>query len=129
MKNLVAFFEIPASDFGRAVKFYETVLNLQLSVGCDCNCDCDEEKMAFFPEENGRRPGAISWSGKNNFRPSADGVLIHFHVENMEATLAAIQGNGGKVIRPKTKIEAEGMGYFALFTDCEGNRLGLYADM
>ena len=32
MKKLVSFFEIPTADFGRAVKFYETVLNLELSV-------------------------------------------------------------------------------------------------
>ena len=32
MKKLISFFEIPASDFGRAVKFYETVLNLKLSM-------------------------------------------------------------------------------------------------
>lgn len=46
----------------------------------------------------------------------------------MEGTLHAIVENGGKIIRPKTKIEAEGMGYFALFIDCEGNKLGLYSD-
>jgi predicted enzyme related to lactoylglutathione lyase len=123
MKNLVAFFEIPALNFDKAVKFYETVLGLQLSV-----VDCADEKMAFFPSENGAVTGAISWSGKNDFRPSPDGALIHLRVKNMEATLAKITANGGKITRQKTKIEAEGMGYFALFTDCEGNRLGLYAD-
>ena len=30
MKKLIAFFEIPASDFHRAVDFYETVLGMQL---------------------------------------------------------------------------------------------------
>ena len=30
MKKLIAFFEIPASDFHRAVDFYETVLGLSL---------------------------------------------------------------------------------------------------
>jgi len=29
---------------------------------------------------------------------------------------------------PKTKIEVEGRGWFALFADSEGNRVGLYAD-
>ena len=28
MKKLIAFFEIPATDFRRAVDFYETVLNM-----------------------------------------------------------------------------------------------------
>jgi predicted enzyme related to lactoylglutathione lyase len=29
---------------------------------------------------------------------------------------------------PKTKIEVEGKGYFALFIDCEGNKEGLYGN-
>jgi len=121
MKNLVAFFEIPADDFERAVKFYEAVLGVELYT-----MDCESEKMAFFPEENGQCSGAISWA--NDFRPSKDGVLINFQVENMEAAMIAIEKNGGKITRPKTKIEAEGRGYFALFTDSEGNRVGLYSD-
>ncbi len=52
MKKLVSFFEIPTADFGRAVKFYETVLNLELSV-----MECESEKMAFFPDEDGLAPG------------------------------------------------------------------------
>jgi len=122
MKNLVAFFEIPAENFERAVKFYEAVLGIQI----DALCDCEPEKMAFFPEENGQCPGAISWA--DDFRPSKDGVLIHFQVEYMETAMAAIEKNGGNIIRPKTKIEAEGRGYFALFIDSEGNRAGLYSD-
>jgi predicted enzyme related to lactoylglutathione lyase len=35
---------------------------------------------------------------------------------------------GGKITRPKTKIEAEGRGWFALFADTEGNQLGLYGE-
>jgi len=122
MKNLVAFFEIPAENFERAVKFYESVLGVQF----DALCDCETEKMAFFPEENDQCPGAISWA--KDFRPSKDGVLIHFQVENMETAMTTIEKNGGKIIQAKTKIEAEGRGYFSLFIDSEGNRLGLYSD-
>ena len=122
MKNLVAFVEIPAVDFGRAVKFYESVLGIELSV-MDCG---DVEKMAFFPREAGKCPGAISFA--SDFKPSKDGVLVSLSVENMDKTLSIIENNGGRIIRSKTKIEAEGMGYFALFIDCEGNRAGLYSD-
>ncbi len=123
MKNLIAFFEIPVVDFDRAVNFYETILDLKLPV-----MDCSNEKMAFFPEENGQCPGAISWDSERTFCPSKDGILIHFYVEDMEKALSAIGRNGGKITRPKTKIEAEGRGYFSLFIDSEGNRVGLYSD-
>ena len=38
MKKLIAFFEIPATDFRRAVDFYETVLNMKLPV-----FECEQE--------------------------------------------------------------------------------------
>ncbi len=121
MKKLVAFFEIPAVNFERAIKFYELVLGVKLSA-----MDCGAEKMAFFPMENGQCPGSISWA--EDFHPSKDGVLVSLHVEDMEKTISAINKNGGTVTRSKTKIEAEDRGYFALFIDSEGNKVGLYSD-
>ena len=44
MKKLIAFVEIPASDFDRAVKFYSEVFNLEMK-----SMDCGAEKMAFLP--------------------------------------------------------------------------------
>lgn len=123
MKRLVAFFEIPAVDFNKAVKFYETVFGIKME-----KFDCETEKMAFFPEEDGVCPGAISWARDFHFAPSKDGVLISLTCEDMNSTLQIIEQNGGKIIIPKTKIEAEGRGYFSIFIDCEGNRIGLYSD-
>lgn len=121
MKRLVAFFEIPSVDFNRAVTFYESVLGLKINAR-----DFGHEKMAFFPEESGKCPGAISYTP--DFRPSKDGVLISFSVESMETALTKIEENGGEIMIPKTKIEAETMGYFATFIDSEGNNIGLYSD-
>ncbi|MDU1889958.1 MAG: VOC family protein [Dysgonomonas sp.] len=121
MKRLVTFFEIPASDFNRAVKFYETILNIAMP-----KYDCEHEKMAFFPNEEGKAPGAISWA--KDFLPSQGGVLISLNCEDMEKTISLIEANGGKIVIPKTKIEAEDRGYFSVFTDSEGNRIGLYSD-
>jgi len=123
MKTIVAFFEIPAVDFNRAIKFYETILNVKLA-----SVDCGHEKMAFFPEENGLCPGAISWAAGNSFLPSKDGVLVSLNIESIEKASETISKLGGKILIPKTKIEAEGRGYFSVFIDCEGNRVGLYSD-
>lgn len=121
MKRLIAFFEIPAADFRRAVKFYETILGVTLAV-----CECEQEKMAFFPEEDGLAPGAISFA--DGFKPASGGVLVSLHVEDMDATLDKVQQNGSVITTPKTKIEADCRGYFAVFKDSEGNSVGLYAD-
>lgn len=122
MKNQVKFIEIPAAEFVRAVRFYETVLGIELTV-CD---SCETEKMAFFGDFSIEPNVAISWA--EGFLPSNSGVLVHFTVESIEATLALVNNSGGKTVRPKTKIVAEGMGYFAQFSDSEGNTLGLYAE-
>jgi predicted enzyme related to lactoylglutathione lyase len=62
-------------------------------------------------------------------KPSKDGVLVSFNAGNdLNAALKLIKQNGGEIITPKTKIEAEGRGYFAIIIDCEGNKIGLYED-
>lgn len=122
MKNLIVFVEIPAINFERAVKFYETAFGVKLAV-CDA---CEEEKMAFFSDFKDKPNLAISYAP--NFLPSRDGTLIHLSTEDVEATLYLINANGGETIQPKTKIEADDMGYFATFADSEGNRVGLYSE-
>lgn len=122
MKRILAFFEIPAADFGRAVKFYETILGVELPV-----CECDTEKMAFFPEEDGLAPGAISFA--DGFKPTGGGVLVSFNVDSIGAALDKVIQHGGEVLIPKTKIESEGRGYFCTFKDSEGNPVGLYESL
>jgi len=118
MQKLISWVEIPAVDFGRAVGFYSTVLAVTLHV-----VDGDEEKMACFPSGE----GAISFAP--NFKPSNDGVLVSLNTGNdLDGTISRIEQNGGKIIQPKIKIQTENRGYFSLFIDCEGNRMGLYGD-
>ncbi len=116
MGKLVSFFEIPAEDFQRAVRFYSLVFDIDITV-----FDCGEtEKMGFFPGEE----GAISMA--DGFRPSADGVLISLATDDLDSTLSRILSNQGKVVIPKTAIQAEGKGHFAVFLDSEGNKVGLH---
>lgn len=121
MRKLIEFFEIPAVDFRRAVKFYESVLGVKLTV-----MECESEKMAFLPDEDGKCPGAISFAA--DLLPSPHGVIISLHVDDMEKALTAVIANGGEIIRHKTKIEATERGCFALFLDSETNRVGLHSD-
>lgn len=118
MKNFIAWVEIPTVDFTRAVKFYNSIFKMDMQA-----IDCGEEKMACFPNCE----GAIFYAP--NYKPSADGVIVSFNTENdLDNTIDRVEKNGGKIIKPKTKIMAENRGYFALFIDPEGNRIGLYGD-
>ena len=117
MEKLIAWVEIPSADFERAVKFYNSVFKLELSP-IDCGND---EMMACFPTGE----GAIIYSSYS--QPSENGAIVSFTVpDSIEATIKRIEQNNGKVIIPKTKIEADGKGYFALCTDSENNKIGLY---
>ena len=118
MKRLVKWVEIPAGNFDRAVKFYESILETQME-----KIECDYEKMACLPGNE----GAISFA--DGFKPSADGVLVSLDAGNdIDSMINRVRSAGGAITTPKTKIEAEGHGWFAVFTDSEGNRLGLYGD-
>ena len=118
MNNLIAFFEIPTVDFYRAINFYETILGLKLSVS-----ECETEKMACFIKQ-GEVVGALFYAP--SYQHSPDGILIHFNSQDIEDTLSKVLDKGGKIIIPKTKIEAENKGYFAVLEDSEGNHVGIY---
>ena len=116
MQKLISWVEIPAVDFDRAVEFYNSVFKLNLKKE-----DFGQEKMACLP--NGE--GAISYAP--NFKPSKNGIMVSLTVaDTIEATIQRIETNGGNILQSKTKIEAEGRDYFAICTDSEGNKIGIY---
>lgn len=118
MEKLIYWVEIPATNFDRAVKFYSQLLDEELFC-----CNCESEKMAMLPDD----AGAIFQA--SGYKPSKDGVLVSLNAgKDIDVWLKRVTDNGGAIDKPKTKIEAEGRGWFALFTDTEGNRLGLYGE-
>ena len=117
MNKLIAWVEIPSADFERAVKFYSSVFKLNLEP-IDCG---NGEKMACFPTGE----GAVVYS--QYAKPSEKGVIVSFTVpDSIEAAISRVKQENGKVVIPKTKIEAEGRGYFAVCSDSENNKIGLY---
>ena len=119
--QLVSWFEIPAKDFDRAVKFYEDLFEIKLNKTEDEN-----EQMAFFPAK-ANVSGAISKA--RNFKPAADGPVIYFNAKGkLDKYIDSCIKSGGKVIRQKTEID-EGRGFFAMVSDSEGNRIGFYSEI
>lgn len=118
MEKIVAWVEIPTENMEKSVAFYNDLFGLDLKID-----DYGAEKMACFPSGE----GAISQS--DGFKPGAGGLMVSFHaVDDLESSIRRVLKNGGSLIIPKTKIEAEGRGYFCVIADPEGNRIGLYGE-
>lgn len=120
MKNVISWFEIPVTDFDRAIKFYSKIMGVKLD-----SQEMAGFKMAFFPVEQGGISGALVKG--DVYVPTDNGPLIYLNGgDDLNSVLNKVEGAGGKVIVPK-KLITEDVGYFALFLDTEGNRMGLFS--
>ena len=123
--NAVGWFEIPVSDMARAVKFYETVLDVKFEpykVG--------EHEMALFPMTEGRGASGALVYHKEFYKTPKDpkeGVLIYFtsHSGDLTNESRRIDQAGGRVVVPRESIGAHG--FIAIFLDSEGNRVALHS--
>jgi predicted enzyme related to lactoylglutathione lyase len=120
MKSFVSIFEIPATELSRAVDFYQAILDVKIE-----KMEMPEMQMGIFPYEGQMVTGVIIKA--EGYQPSADGVTIYLNGgDNLQGILDKVEKNGGKVLVPKT-LHADESGYFAIFLDSEGNKLGLHS--
>jgi len=118
MKSHISIFEIPATDISRAVDFYQAILGVNIE-----KMEMPGMEMGIFPYEEQMVTGVIVKG--EGYKPSADGVTIYLNGgDNLQTILDKVEKNGGKILMPKT-AHADESGFFALFLDTEGNRLGL----
>lgn len=122
--NVVGWFEIPVTDMDRAIRFYENVFDLKLERHLLGPID-----MAWFPsvEKGSGASGSLVFN-RQAYIPSQDGILIYFTVPSGDVAneIGRVVKAGGKVLRPKTQISVE-VGFMALFSDSEGNRIALHS--
>ncbi len=122
MASKINWFEIPAANLERAVKFYSAVFQKEMKV-----FPADESRtLALMPPgagvEEGIDPcGSILQTA--GFEPSAKGPVIYFDpVDDLDQLLRRVEEAGGKIVFPKFRI---GHGYLATFADSEGNTIGV----
>ena len=121
--NVAGWFEIPVTDMDRAIKFYESVLDISLSRNQMGPLD-----MAWFPYvEDSIGSGGSLVCHPEFYTPSPNGTLLYLTSPsgNLDTEMQRVESNGGKVVMPR-KLIAEGFGYMAVFTDTEGNRVALH---
>lgn len=118
MNNVINWFEIPVADMDRAVAFYEPVMQVTLRRE---TMDCAE--LAVFPHQDPAPGGALAKF--ECIAPSAQGAIIYLHTDHLAATLDRVASAGGACVFGPLTLP-NNIGTIALFTDSEGNRVGLH---
>ena len=126
MRNTMYWVEIPAKNFDRAKKFYETIFDVTMNL-----VPMPRGKYATFPlDMEGQGAGGAIVEG-DGYEPSGKGAIIYMdRGDDLSLPLSKVEGAGGKIILPKTKNGANGeFGFIAHFIDSEGNRMGLHSNI
>ncbi len=120
MEHLISWLEIPAVDFDRAVRFYQGILGADIQ-----EMDMQGTRMGLFPSDGTNVTGTIIQG--EGYTPAKTGVLIYLNGgKDLQEMLDKVEQNQGTVIVPKTLIDPE-MGYYGMFIDTEGNRMGVHS--
>ncbi len=120
MASAINWFEIPAQNFERAKKFYETVLDITMLI------PFEGIKYAMFTSDmqNGEISGGLV--EEEGYEPSQKGSLIYLNGgEDLSLPLSKVESAGGKVVVSKKSIGPNG--FMAIFVDTEGNRVAFHS--
>ena len=110
----ICYVEMPATDARRSADFYASVFGWNVRRRGD-------GKFAFDDSA-----GEVSGAWVEGRPPSSQpGLLFYIMVDDVEATLEAVRGNGGEVVQP-TGVDAPEI--TARFRDPGGNVIGLYQE-
>jgi predicted enzyme related to lactoylglutathione lyase len=119
MHTKINWFEIPATDFARATKFYEALFDTRLKVE-----HSGPIQMAMFTDASGEAHGCVV-HGEGQ-EPGTSGPVIYLDSPSpIEQLLAKVELAGGKIKMGKTELPDD-IGFIAHFIDTEGNRLALH---
>ncbi len=117
--NTINWFEIPASDITRAMKFYTKVLEMKLET-----MEFEGTKMCIMAHSKDGVGGALVEG--QGYTPSDKGPLVYLNGgDDLAIPLARVVAAGGKIVLPKTSIGSHG--FCAQFIDTEGNRLAFHS--
>lgn len=118
--SAVAWFEIPAQDLERAIRFYEAILGVQLR-----RVQMGGDDMAVFPYTSPGVGGSVIKGER--YTPGTGGGLIYLNANpSLDSVLEKVEASGGIVTLPRTALPP-GMGFYAHIRDSEGNSVALHA--
>jgi len=118
-RELLAWFEIPASDISRAQRFYEAIFKIKMSYE-----ENEHYKTTFFPIHKDRVGGSIVQGP--GYTPGGEGSKVYLNgYPDLQLILDKVEDAGGEILVPKSPLGTTG--YFAWFKDSEGNKIALHS--
>ena len=117
MGQPVAFFEIVSADAERARAFYTELFGW--------TAEADPAMGGYALVDTGAGEGAIGGGIGPSSAPGDTGVKIYMRVDDLEGYLDRAVKLGGTKVVPPTDLPGE-FGRFAIFTDPDGNQVGLW---
>lgn len=123
--NPVGWFEIYVQDMARATAFYEAIFQWQMTpMGNPDPEGFPGMEMCSFPSSM-TAYGASGALVKMPNTPSGGSTLVYFSCEDCAVILARVIAHGGTVVSDKMSIGEHG--FIAIFSDTEGNVIGLHS--
>ena len=118
MGQPVAFFEIISPDHEQAQKFYRELFGWEVAA--------DPAMGGYGLVDTGAGEGAIGGGIGPGEAPGEKSVKIYMRVDDLDAYLDRAERLGGKRLVPPTDLHGD-FGRFAIFTDPDGNQVGLWS--
>lgn len=109
--------EIPADDPERAKRFYAEVFGWTFAPE---QPGFEGYHMFTTPTGEAGAGGAIGKRGEM----APQKLRTYVHVDSIDETLATVTSLGGTVVEPRAEVP--GVGWYAVFTDAEGNEMALW---
>jgi predicted enzyme related to lactoylglutathione lyase len=120
MRNPIGWFEIYVDDMGRAQKFYEAVLGVQLQP-----LEGGGPHMLAFPSSMEHYGCGGTLVHMDGFKAGGNSTLVYFSCADCAVEEGRVVAAGGKVQKPKMSIGP--YGHISLVIDTEGNMFGLHS--
>ena len=117
MGQPVEFFEVISPDHERAQKFYSELFGWQVVA--------DPAMGGYGLVDTSAGEGAIGGGIGPSSAPGDAGVKIYMRVSDLEGYLDRAEQLGGTRLVPPTDLPGD-FGRFAIFTDPDGNQVGLW---
>lgn len=123
--NPVVWFEIYVNDMSRAKKFYEKVLDIQLSELPKPETIKDEMKMVGFPMQMDGLGATGALVQMVGVHAGGNSTIVYFNSEDCSIEEKRILEAGGKISKSKQSIGE--YGFMVLALDTEGNMFGVHS--